>query len=116
MKGAAELCLAWLIEDGMGHFTTCPSESTENNFLASDGKPAMTSAACTMEMALFRELFANCSAAAKELGIDTDFGAKLDAAVTRLIRYQIGRYGQLQEWSIDFEEATPPEAVAILPA
>jgi len=25
----------------------------------------------------------------------------------RLIPYQIGRYGQLQEWSIDFEEATP---------
>jgi hypothetical protein len=25
----------------------------------------------------------------------------------RLIPYQIGRYGQLQQWSIDFEEATP---------
>jgi alpha-L-fucosidase 2 len=60
-----------------------------------------------MDMALVRELFGNCSAAAKELGIDADFSAKLDAAVTRLIPYQIGRYGQLQEWSVDFEEATP---------
>ena len=34
MKGAAEFCLGWLIEDGKGHLTTCPSESTENNFLA----------------------------------------------------------------------------------
>ena len=34
MKGAAEFCLAWLIEDGKGHLTTCPSESTENDFLA----------------------------------------------------------------------------------
>jgi alpha-L-fucosidase 2 len=58
-------------------------------------------------MALTRELFANCSAASKKLCIDADFAAKLDAAVTRLIPYQIGRYGQLQEWSIDFEEATP---------
>jgi alpha-L-fucosidase 2 len=107
MKGAAEFCLAWLIEDGKGHLTTCPSESTENNFLAPDGKPAFTSAGCTMDMALIRELFANCTAAAKELGIDADFAAKLDATAARLIPYQIGRYGQLQEWSIDFEEATP---------
>ena len=58
MKGAAEFCLAWLIEDGQGHLTTCPSESTENDFMAPDGKPAMTSAGCTMDMALIRELFA----------------------------------------------------------
>ena len=107
MRGAAEFCLAWLIEDGKGHLTTCPSESTENNFLAPDGKPAFTSDGCTMDMALIRELFGNCSAAAKELGIDADFAAKLDAAIPRLLPYQIGRYGQLQEWSVDFEEATP---------
>jgi alpha-L-fucosidase 2 len=107
MKGAAEFCLAWLIEDRKGHFTTCPSESTENNFRAPDCRPAMTSDGCTMDMALTRELFANCSAASKELGIDADFATELDAAVTRLIPYQIGRYGHFQEWSIDFEEATP---------
>ena len=32
---------------------------------------------------------------------------KTHAAIPRLIPYQIGKYGQLQEWSIDFEEATP---------
>ena len=68
MKGSAEFYLAWLIEDGNGHLTTCPSESTENNFMAPDGKPAMTSAGCTMDMALIRELFANCIAAAKDTG------------------------------------------------
>ena len=107
MKGSAEFLLAWLIEDGKGHLTTCPSESTENNFLAPDGKPAFTSAGCTMDMALTRELFANCIAISKELNIDADFAAKLNAAIPRLIPYQIGRYGQLQEWSIDFAEATP---------
>ncbi len=107
MKGSAEFCLTWLIEDGQGHLTTCPSESTENNFLAPDGKPAMTSAGCTMDMALIRELFTNCIAASKDLDVDADFAAKLDAARSRLIPYQIGRYGQLQEWSIDFVESTP---------
>lgn len=107
MKGSAEFCLAWLIPDGKGRLTTCPSESTENNFLAPDGKPAFTSAGCTMDMALIRELFTNCIDSAKELGIDSDFAAKLAGAREILIPYQIGRWDQLQEWSVDFGEATP---------
>ena len=107
MKGSAEFCLAWLIEDGKGHLTTCPSFSTENDFMAPDGKPAMTSAGCTMDMALIRELFTNCIAASKELGIDSEFAAQLDTARGRLVPYQIGKFGQLQEWSIDFDESTP---------
>jgi alpha-L-fucosidase 2 len=52
-------------------------------------------------------LFANCIASAKELGIDAEFASKLKAARERLVPYQTGRWGQLQEWSIDFEENTP---------
>ena len=107
MKGSAEFCLAWLIEDGKGHLTTCPSESTENDFMASNGKRAMTSAGCTMDMTLIRELFANCITSSKKLGLDTDFAAKLAAASEKLVPFQIGRHGQLQEWSMDFEESTP---------
>ena len=107
MKGAAEFCIAWLIDDGKGHLTTCPSESTENDFLAPNGKPAMTSAGCTMDMALIRELFANCVTASQDLRIDSEFASRLAAASKRLIPYQVGKYGQLQEWSIDFEESTP---------
>ena len=107
MKGSAQFCLAWLIDDGKGRLTTCPSESTENDFTAPDGKPAQTSAGCTMDMALIRELFTNCIAASNELGIDAEFAAKLDAARSRLLPYRIGKYGQLQEWSVDFEESTP---------
>ena len=75
--------------------------------MAPDGKRAMTSAGCTMDMALIRELFTNCIQSAKELGVDEEFAARLSAARSRLLPYQIGRYGQLQEWSIDFEESTP---------
>jgi alpha-L-fucosidase 2 len=107
MKGAAEYCLDWLIEDGAGHLTTCPSESTENDFKTPDGKTATTSAGCTMDIALIRELFANCMEASRILQTDTDFATKLKAARDRLIPYQIGSHGQLQEWSIDFEEKTP---------
>ena len=107
MRGAAEFSLAWLIEDGHGHLTTCPSESTENDFLAPDGKPANTSHGCTMDMALLKELFANCITASRLLGTDAPFAARLASARARLIPYQVGKHGQLQEWSVDFDESTP---------
>lgn len=107
LRSCAEFSLAWLVEDGHGGLTTCPSESTENNFTAPDGKPAMTSAGCTMDIALLRELFANIASAAGLLNIDAGFVVQLNAAVKRLPPYRIGRFGQLQEWSEDFAESTP---------
>jgi alpha-L-fucosidase 2 len=107
MKSAAEFCLDWLVERKDGKLTTCPSESTENNFTAPDGRTAETSDGCTMDMALISELFANCVEASRVLRTDVEFAEKLKAARTRLIPYRIGKYGQLQEWSKDFEEKTP---------
>jgi len=107
MKSAAEFCLDWLIERKDGRMTTCPSESTENNFKTPDGRTAETSDGCTMDMALISELFANCIEAARVLGIDNHFASRLSRTRERLIPYQVGKFGQLQEWSRDFEEATP---------
>jgi alpha-L-fucosidase 2 len=107
MKGAGEFCLSWLVEDNNGHLTTCPSFSTENSFFAPNGKPANASTGCTLDLALIRELFTNLVSAANDLDIDHDFAGKLTSAMKRLPAYQIGRYGQLQEWSVDFEENQP---------
>jgi alpha-L-fucosidase 2 len=107
MKGSAEFCLGWLIEDKQGHLTTCPSFSTENVFLTADGKTASVSAGCTLDMALIRELFSNCIEASKLLGIDEPMREQMQKALPRLVPYQVGQYGQLQEWSKDFAEAEP---------
>jgi alpha-L-fucosidase 2 len=107
IRGSAEFCLNWLTEDGKGSLTTCPSVSTENTFFAPDGKSAQVSAGCTMDIALIHEVFAHCAEAAKILGMDEEFSAKLAAARQRMTKYQIGKYGQLQEWSVDFDEDEP---------
>lgn len=107
MKGAAEFLLDWLIEDKQGRLTTCPSMSTENVFIAPNGKHAQVSDGCTMDIALIRELFGNCIEAGKALGVDGEFRTRLEQARSRLIPYQIGKHGQLQEWSKDFDEAEP---------
>ncbi len=107
LMGAAEFCLSWLIEDNKGQLTTCPSFSTENTFFTPNSVPASTSAGCTLDIALIRELFSNTIAASSDLNINHEFAAALKATIKRLPPYQIGKYGQLQEWSEDFEENQP---------
>lgn len=107
LKGAAQFCLGWLVKDEQGRLTTCPSVSTENVFQAPDGKPAAVSSGCTLDIALIHELFGNCIEATKILGVDADLRARMEAALPKLLPYQVGRYGQLQEWSVDFVEAVP---------
>ncbi len=107
MKACAEFCLDWLVDDGLGGLTTCPSVSTENTFIAPDGKSAQVSAGCTLDIALLRELFHNCPEAADLLHADSEFAEHLKATLKKIPNYQIGKYGQLQEWSVDFEENQP---------
>jgi len=107
MKGAAEFCLGWLIEGPDGKLTTCPSFSTENTFKGPDGKNAQTSAGCAMDIALCEEIFRTTAEAAKILNADAAFREKLDAMRRRLPPLQIGKYGQLMEWSKDFDEPEP---------
>lgn len=107
MKGAAEFCPSWLREAQDGTLTTCPSFSTENDFFSPDGCKPQVSAGCTLDIALIRELLSNCTSAAGILNKDADFMAKLETTYMRLPSYQVGRYGRLQEWSVDFEESTP---------
>jgi alpha-L-fucosidase 2 len=107
MRGAAEFCAGWLIDDLHGGLTTCPSVSPENVFIAPNGKEAEVSAGATMDIALIREIFANCAEAGKLLGVDAEFRERMGTLTQRLPPYKIGRFGQLQEWSIDFEEKYP---------
>ena len=109
LKGSAEFLLDWIIDDGHGNPTTCPSFSTENSFLAPDGKRALTSAGCTLDLALISELFGNCEQATAILGTDHDFAERLTSIRKKLPPYKVGRYGQLQEWSVDFLESEPEQ-------
>jgi alpha-L-fucosidase 2 len=105
MKGAAEFLLSWLFEDAKGRLITCPSTSPENKFVAPNGKQAGVSASSTMDMAVSWDLFTNCIEASRILTEDAAFREKLEAARTKLFPYQVGRYGQLQEWFTDFPES-----------
>lgn len=107
MREAAEFLLDFLVDDGDGHLVTSPSLSPENRFQTPDGARATVCAGPTMDMQIARELFGNCIAAARLLGVDGDFREALAQAAARLAPPRVGRHGQLQEWLHDFEEPDP---------
>ena len=107
MKGAAQFMLAWLQPDAQGQLVTTPSTSPENAFYYGDRQTGVVSVASTMDIAIARDLFRNLEAAGKELNIDAPFRRQVRAANDKLLPFQVGARGQLQEWSKDFEEVEP---------
>jgi alpha-L-fucosidase 2 len=52
------------------------------------------------------ELFTNYIAAAKVLGKDVAYRMKVESMQKQLLKAQIGRWGQLQEWMEDWDDST----------
>ncbi len=111
MKGAAEFSLAWLQMNKDGHLITMPSTSPENVYYYEDKsgerKQGNITVAATMDIAIIRDLFGSVIAASEILDTDKAFRKKLIFSKEKLLPFQIGSKGQLQEWYKDFEEVEP---------
>ncbi len=101
LKSACQFYLDFLVTDPAhtNWLVTCPSGSPEINH------PYGTSicAGPTIDMALLRDLFDQTSRAAAILGVDASFRTQLANARARLVPFQIGSNGQLQEWKDDWD-------------
>lgn len=107
MKGAAEFFADWLVDDGKGHLVTPVGVSPENTFITGDGQAAALSMGPTMDMAIVRETFQRTIALSEQFNIDEPLRAELKDKLSRLLPYQVGERGQLQEWMYDFKEREP---------
>ncbi len=108
LRGAAEFCLDWTVEDPRtGLLRGGPSVSPENSFRTADGAQANLCLGPTMDQQLIGSLFDHVLEAARVLDIEPDLAAELAAARARLTPMRIGRHGQLQEWPEDFDEPEP---------
>jgi alpha-L-fucosidase 2 len=107
MKGAAQFCLDWLVEDNEGKLITSPSTSPENKYVAPDGYHGATFYGGTSDLAMIRECFEQTIAASKILETDINFREKLKNALARLHPYTIGKKGNLQEWYYDWNDEDP---------
>ena len=107
MKGAAQFCLDWLVEDKNGKLITSPSTSPENLYKTPEGYVGATMYGGTADLAMIRECFQQTIQASKILNQDADFRGKLEQALGKLYPYQIGKKGNLQEWYYDWEDQEP---------
>jgi alpha-L-fucosidase 2 len=107
MKGAARFCLDWLVDDGQGHLITEPSTSPENRYIGNDGKSWAVAKCATIDLALIRNLFEHVLQSTKILKVDRQFADSVQNAFNKLLPYQIGSKGNLQEWAGDYKDAEP---------
>jgi alpha-L-fucosidase 2 len=89
---------------------TLPSTSPENTYYyQQDGqrKEGSVTIASTMDMGIIRDLFANVIVASRVLNTDEPLRRELTEATAKLLPFQVGAKGQLQEWYRDFEDVDP---------
>ena len=106
MKGAADFCLDWLVENPNqpGELITAPSTSPENEYVTDKGYHGMTCYGGVADLAIIRELLQNVITACKLCGGDA---TAYEKALARLRPYTIGSNGDLNEWYHDWRDYDP---------
>jgi len=107
MRGAAQFCLEWMVEDKDGKLITSPSTSPENKYINAAGYHGATFYGGTADLAMIRACLTQTVEASKILNVDEEFRMKLESALDRMLPYRIGKKGNLQEWYYDWEDQDP---------
>jgi alpha-L-fucosidase 2 len=112
LRDAARFFLDWLIEDGRGHLVTPAGHSPELRFRYADpdtGKPSTggVTNGPTMDIAIVREFLQASAEAARVLSNHEDLRRSIESTLPRLLPYDIGERGNIQEWPGDLREVDP---------
>jgi len=107
MRGAAQFCMEWMVEDKEGKLITSPSTSPENKYVTPTGYKGATLHGGTADLAMIRACLTQIISASKVLNIDAEFRAKAESALARMHPYKIGKKGNLQEWYYDWDDQDP---------
>jgi alpha-L-fucosidase 2 len=107
MKESAEFFLDYLVEDPRGRLVSGPSVSPENRYRLPNGQVGILTMGPSMDHQIISGLFTQVAKASEILGEDAAFRAQVLAAQKRLPPATIGKHGQIQEWSEDYDEPEP---------
>ena len=104
LREAAEFFTEYLIEDNEGRLVTCPSVSPENTYLTADGVKGSLCIGPSMDSQIITVLFRDVIRASEILGRDAEFAGKLEKLIKKLPQPEVGKYGQIKEWAVDYDE------------
>jgi alpha-L-fucosidase 2 len=107
IKEAVRFIQSFLIEDSAGQLVTAPSMSPENSFKLRDGTASITYAP-SIDVQTIIALYDACLQAGAIVGESKAFADSLRQTLKKLPPVQVSkRYGIVQEWIQDYEEAEP---------
>ncbi len=104
MREAAEFFTDYLIENKDGKLVTCPSVSPENTYLTESGVKGCLCTGPSMDSQIIAVLFEDVIKSSEILDTDHDFAEKLKVMLEKLPKPEIGKYGQIKEWAVDYDE------------
>jgi alpha-L-fucosidase 2 len=107
MKEAAEFFEDYLIENDKGQLVTCPSTSPENTYILPNGERGSLCQGPSMDSQILYCLFTAVEESAGILGIDEEYAETMRSLRSRLPKPEVGQYGQIMEWAVDYDEAEP---------
>ena len=101
---AAEFFTDYLFENKDGQLVTGPSVSPENTYLTKSGTKGSLCIGPSMDTQIITVLFTDVIKAAKLLGERQNLAVKLSAMLEKLPPISVGKYGQIMEWAVDYDE------------
>ncbi len=108
LKAASEFYLDFMVADPQsGQLMAGPASSPENSYKTPDGGRAAVDINPTMSVEIIRDTLTNTVRAGELLRIEPDFCDRATLALNRMTPLKVGKYGQIQEWSQDFDEVEP---------
>ena len=104
IKGAAEFFIDYLTEDEQGRLITGPSVSPENTYRTKEGAEGRMCMGPSMDSQILNCLFSAVIDCSEILDTDRELAAKLKEMRERLPQPEVGKYGQIKEWAVDYDE------------
>lgn len=104
LKEAAEFFAEYLTEDSKGRLVTGPSVSPENTYINANGVQASLCMGPAIDSQIVTVLFRDVIRASEILGKDKALADRLTEMLKKLPEPEIGKYGQIMEWSEDYDE------------
>ena len=107
MRGAALFYLDYTVLNAKGQLAFGPSMSPENSFFLPDGRVGFLTMNASMDSQIVRDVWTHTALAARELSCDKELVQLVEEALQKLPPIEIGKCGQVMEWSEDYDEEEP---------
>ena len=107
LRDSVKFFLQYMIKDAEGRWISGPSSSPENTYLNKQGESGCLCMGASMDTEIIKELFKGYLEITEENQYPDDLNSLVKEHLACMPELEIGEYGQIQEWSQDFDEVEP---------